>query len=204
MKGPHFPGFGGPSRLLAAVLWVLGAVGFFAAEALAAAALPGYGYDADYISTLGEPAVSPRAALMNAAFVLQGVCFAAAALLIARNRLWFMVFALCNGIGNILVAVVHSGQGSAWHGVGAALAIAGGNCAAIAGATLVSGSRGHRVASMTLGGVGLLCLLVTATSPAWVGAWERAAVYPIFAWQLLTAVQVLRRGGQAGSGLSMS
>lgn len=180
---------------VAALLWLLAAAGYLLAEAFAAAALPGYSYGADYISTLGDPSVSPRAPLMNAAFAVQGMCFAAAALLVttARKQLWFLVFAVGNGIGNVLIAVVHSGQGNPAHVVGAVLAIVGGNAAALVG----SGARlaaAYRTASITLGALGLVCLLVTATAPSQVGGWERGSVYPIFAWQILTAVMLLRAG----------
>ena len=190
----------------AAALWILGAAGYFAAEALAAAALPGYRYDADYISTLGNPAVSPRAVWMNAAFVLQGLCFAVAALLAThrwRRRHWFCAFAVANGIGNISIAVVHSGQGNTGHVIGAGLAIIGGNAAALSSAEWTAG-RWYRGASAVLGLTGLVTLLVTVVGAAQIGAWERAAVYPIFAWQLMTAGYLLSRSGQAGSGSSMS
>lgn len=194
---------------LAAALWLLGAAGYFAAEALAASALPNYGYGVDFVSTLGDPAISPRASLMNAAFVIQGVCFPVAAALIAarlvhrRNRLCFLGFALANGIGNVLVALVHSGQGNSWHIAGAALALLGGNAAAVAGSGLMR-SRAHRVTSLGLGGLGLVCLLVVASGVSPVGLWERGSVYPIFAWQVLTAVLLLRRQPGAGSASSIS
>ncbi len=190
----------------AAALWVLGAAGYFAAEALAAAALPGYRYAADYISTLGDPAVSPRAMWMNAAFALQGCCFAAAGLLAmhgSRRRRWFCAFAAANGIGNILIAIVHSGQGNTWHVIGAGLAIIGGNAAALSSAGWTA-PRWYRGAAVLLGLSGLVSLLVTLAGPAPIGVWERAAVYPIFAWQLMTAGYLLSRSGQAGSGPSMS
>lgn len=180
----------------AALLWLLGAAGYLAAEALAAAALPGYRYGTDYISTLGDPTVSPRAPLMNAAFAVQGVFFACAAALFARdaprsrNRVWFLVFAVGNGIGNVLIAVVHSGQGNPWHVVGAVLAIVGGNAAAVAGSG-APGATPYRMVSMALGALGLVCLLVTAAAPSQVGGWERGSVYPIFAWQILTAIMLL-------------
>ncbi|MCV7044022.1 DUF998 domain-containing protein [Mycobacterium frederiksbergense] len=192
---------------MAALLWLLAAAGYLAAEASAAVALPGYRYGTDYISTLGDPTVSPQAPLMNAAFAFQGVCFAVAAALFAtaaprtRNRLWFLVFAGANGIGNVLVAVVHSGQGNPWHVIGAVLAIAGGNGAALAGSGILT-STAYRATSITLGASGLVCLLVTAAAPSQVGAWERGSVYPIFAWQILTALVLLRR--QAGSASSIS
>lgn len=179
----------------AALLWLLAAAGYLLAEAFAAAALPGYSYRTDYISTLGDPSVSPRAPLMNAAFAVQGVCFAAAALLVApaRKQLWFLAFAVGNGIGNVLIAVVHSGQGNPAHIVGAVLAIVGGNAAALAGSGAPLAAA-YRTASITLGALGLVCLLVTATAPSQVGGWERGSVYPIFAWQILTAVMLLRAG----------
>lgn len=192
---------------LAALLWLLAAAGYLAAEAFAAVALPGYRYGTDYISSLGDPTVSPLAPLMNAAFAFQGVCFAVAAALFAagttpsRNRLWFLVFAIGNGVGNVLIAVVHSGQGNPWHVIGAVLAIAGGNGAALAGSGILT-STAYRATSITLGASGLVCLLVTAAAPSQVGAWERGSVYPIFAWQILTALVLLRR--QAGSASSIS
>ncbi|MDO3398734.1 DUF998 domain-containing protein [Mycolicibacterium neoaurum] len=189
----------------AAALWVLGAVGYFAAEALAAAALPGYRYGDDYISALGNPAVSPHATWMNVAFALQGLCFAAAALLAtraSRRRRWFSAFAVANGLGNILIAVVHSGQGNGWHVIGAGLAIIGGNAAALSGAGWPA-PRWYRGASALLGLTGLVCLAVTVVGPAAIGAWERAAVYPIFAWQLMTAGYLLSGRSHAGSGSSM-
>lgn len=188
---------------LAALLWLAGAVVYFAAEAAAVSALPGYSYVVDYVSTLGDPAVSPRAPMMNVAFAFQGVCFAAAALLVtrARKQLWYLAFAGANGVGNILIAVVHSGQGNSWHVVGAALALIGGNGAAIAGSALVA-SRPYRMASIALGAVGLVCLAVVAAGVSPVGLWERGSVYPIFAWQILIAVLLLRR--QAGSASSIS
>ncbi|MGU3649892.1 DUF998 domain-containing protein [Mycolicibacterium sp. A43C] len=190
----------------AAALWILGAAGYLVAEALAAAALPGYRYSADYISTLGDPAASPLATWMNAAFGLQGLCFAAAALLAtrgSRRHRWFSACAVANGIGNILIAVVHSGQGHSWHVIGAGLAIIGGNAAALTGAGW-SAPRWYRGASALLGLTGLACLAVTVAGPASIGAWERAAVYPIFAWQLMTAGYLLSGRSHAGSGSSMS
>jgi hypothetical membrane protein len=194
---------------LAAVLWILGAAGYFAAEAFAATAFSGYGYGTDLISTLGDPTVSPRASVMNGAFILQGLCFATGALLVTANaprtrkQLWFLAFALGNGAGNVLIALVHSGQGNAWHVVGAVLAICGGNAAAIAGSAVLM-SKPYRVASVALGGLGLLSLVIFGVGVQPDGAWERASVYPIFAWQILTAVYVLKAQPGAGSGSSMS
>jgi hypothetical membrane protein len=182
-----------------ALLWIAAAVGYFAAEAIAAAVLPGYSYALDYISTLGQPGSSPLAHLMNAAFVAQGVLFPAGAVLVAhrsrsRKALLFLSFAMLNGIGNLLVAAVHSGAGSSWHPVGAALAIVGGNAAVLTGAAALRpaiGLRSHRAASVVLGILGLLCLLLVALGTSPVGLWERGSVYPIFIWQVFTAATLL-------------
>lgn len=145
-----------------AALWVVAALWYFLAEALAAAAMPGYDYVIHYVSELGAPLISPRAALMNAAFFVQGLFFPVAAMLVigrsgARKSLPFLVFATISGVGNVLVSLVHAGTGSNWHLAGAVLAIAGGNAAILAG-TLVLGREiaptAYVLASGALGATG--------------------------------------------------
>jgi hypothetical membrane protein len=190
-------------------LWIGAALGYFVAEAIAAAAMvPTYSYATDYISTLGAPGRSPLAGLMNAAFVIQAILFpVGAALLVAggRNRKAsvFLAFAVLNGIGNLLVATVHSGpsgSGPDWHGVGAFLAIAGGNVAVLAGSSAIrraGASRTYRAVSVALGVLGLLCLaglvLDTSLTVLPIGIWERGSVYSVYIWQTLTAVYLIRR-----------
>jgi hypothetical membrane protein len=186
---------------IGALLWIVAAVGYFLAEAIAAAALPGYSYTADYISMLGQLDRSPHANLMNAAFVAQGVLFPVGAILLvcgarAGKALAFLAFAMINGIGNIVVATLHSGVGARMHVVGAALAIVGGNAAVLAGGAVLlyqAGSRTHRMVSVVLGTAGLGCLIATALGWPAVGVWERGSVYPTFVWQMFTAVELLRR-----------
>ena len=172
-----------------AVLWIASTVCFFTAEAIVAAAVPGYDYVTDYISMLGDPNSSPLAGLMNAAFIAQAITFPLGAWLVTRgtrlrNKLAVLTFATMNGLGNLLVASVHSGAGSVIHPIGASLAIAGGNLAALTGPA-------HRVTSAVLGGVGLLCLLLVALETPPVGLWERGSVYTIFGWQAYAAVRLL-------------
>jgi hypothetical membrane protein len=186
---------------IGALLWVVAALGYFLAEAIAAAALPGYCYATDYVSTLGQPARSPHADLMNVAFFAQGVLFPVGAILVvrgarARNALVFLCFAILNGTGNILVATVHSGVGARLHVFGAALAIVGGNAAILAGAAglrQLEPSRRHRVVSVVLGTIGLACLIGTALELPAVGSWERGSVYTIFIWQAYTGSNLLSR-----------
>jgi hypothetical membrane protein len=172
-----------------ALLWIASTVCFFTAEAIVASAVPGYDYATDYISMLGDPNSSPRAGLMNAAFIAQAIAFPLGAWLVTRGSrlritLAFLTFATINGLGNLLVASVHSGAGSVIHPIGASLAIAGGNLAALTGPA-------HRVTSVVLGGVGLLCLVLVALGTPLVGLWERGSVYTIFGWQAYAAVRLL-------------
>jgi hypothetical protein len=193
-----------------ALLWIASAVCYFVAEAVAAAALGTYGYATDFVSTLGDPQRSPHAAVMNAAFVMQALAFPLGAWLGSRGTrtrrapsfttLLFVSLAVCNGVGNLLVAAVHSGSGSTVHGVGAALALIGGNAAVLAGSAVLRPALpapAYRAVSIALGVLGLLCLLAVAYELQPIGAWERGSVYPIYAWQILTAVLLLarRRGG---------
>jgi hypothetical protein len=191
---------------LGALSWVVAALAYFVAEGVAAAAMvPSYSYATDYISTLGAPGRSPLAVLINAAFVTQAILFPVGTLLVVRGvavtrAWWFLAFAVLNGLGNLLVATVHSGVGSKWHVTGAVLAIAGGNAAALAGSAALrraGASRAYRVASVVLGVLGLLCLLAmtldTARTVLPIGIWERGSVYPIFIWQTITAGYLIGR-----------
>lgn len=185
-----------------AAVWIAAALGYLIAEAVAAAAIgPRYNYLIDYISSLGVPARSPRAAAMNAAFCWQGTLFLLGTLLVGpaashrtRYRAAFVLFATANAVGNILVAVVHSGSGAWVHGLGALLAIAGGNAAIVAGSTSLSKSIGapwYRVVSWLLAGAGYAGLTLFVLGANNVGLWERISVYSILLWQTLTAILLL-------------
>jgi hypothetical membrane protein len=186
-----------------ALCWGAAAIGYFSCEAVAAAAVEGYGYASDYISDLGRPGTSPRADLVNAAFFAQAVLFPAGAALVvrgvaARRAAGFLGLAVVNGIGNVLVATVHSGTGSKWHVAGAILAIAGGNAAVLLGSSVLrraGAARPYRTVSVAIGALGLLCLVAMAVDTSHavlpIGVWERGSVYPIFVWQAGTAVYLI-------------
>lgn len=188
-----------------ALCWTAAAIGYFAFEAVAAAAVEGYGYATDYISDLGRPGTSPHADLVNAAFLAQAVLFPAGAALVvrgvaARKAAGFLGLAVVNGIGNVLVATVHSGTGSKWHVAGAILAIAGGNAAVLLGSSVLrraGAARRYRAVSVALGALGLLCLVAMAVDTSHavlpIGVWERGSVYPIFVWQAGTAAYLIGR-----------
>ncbi|WP_255322747.1 DUF998 domain-containing protein [Mycobacterium kubicae] len=195
-----------PRRTAGAIAWIAAASGFLILEAMSAHAVPAYSYVHDYISSLGVPARSPRAGMMNAAFAVQGVLLLLGALLLAgasRHTRLFVGLVALNTVGNVVVAAVHSG--SPLHGWGALLAIAGGNAAILAGARCVPQlfeARWYRVLSQcvaALGFVGLVLFVVGAsgrTSVPWVGIWERLSVYSILLWQALSAVFALLSAGR--------
>jgi hypothetical membrane protein len=211
----------GQRRLLApsgAVLWIGAALTYLLLEAIAASAVvPAYSYATNYISALGVPAWSPRAAVMNTAFYLQGILFLAGGVLVARaagqRAVLFVGFAAANAVGNILVGGVHSvnraaGDGPGWHFVGAALAIVGGNAAIVAGSSVLTRAGApwaYRAVSVALAVVGFLCLAAVGVNTSHarlpIGAWERGSVYSILVWQLFTGVYLLagpvRRTGAA-------
>jgi hypothetical membrane protein len=169
-------------------------VSYLTLEALAAAAFRlSYSYLHNFISDLGAPAHSPFAWLMNTAFFVQGTLFLAGAILIRGPR-WLLAFAAANAVGNVLIALCHSG--SATHAAGAVLAIVGGNAAILAGSSIIGGW--HRAVSVALGLFGLLSFVVfvfalrnSGVGP--LGVWERCSVYSITAWELLTAARLLSR-----------
>jgi hypothetical membrane protein len=219
--------------IIAAVAWILAAAGYFVAEAVSARAFPGYSYATNYISDLGVPDVgpfqgrmidSPLHLVMNAAFVLHGVLFAVAAVLVTGGRRtasarWFRALAVVHAAGMVLVGSFHGSQSAVdsglavLHVAGAALAILGGNAAAVlAGVVLLrrgagtggrpGGSRSGRrwvgAASIVLGVagvVGLVMLEVDSGSSSVAllpdGVWERVAVYAVLAWDLLAGVTLL-------------
>jgi hypothetical membrane protein len=190
----------------AAACWLVAGIAYLSLEAIAAHALPGYGYAHNFISDLGRPD-SPLSPLMNGAFVVQGTLFFAGAALVARAALGrharlFVGCAAANAIGNVVVASVPSGSALAGvHVAGAALAILAGNAAILPGAPMVKTFVAHRfygAASYGLAALGLLsfALLAVASTaridvvlPA--AVFERTSVYTIIVWQMMSALQLL-------------
>ena len=202
---------------LAAGSWFAAAALYLASEGAAAWAFsPLYSYSHNYISDLGVPVCgavfdgraicSPLHALVNADFVLQGLLFFAAALAIARSMSRRMRYALVasaavNGIGISLVGLfpetAQAAGGPQLHALGALLAIVAGNATALISASGFrrSGLPGlHRAVSIALpcvAAVAFAMLLLARSRGATVGfpdgIWERASVYTITAWELLTA-----------------
>jgi hypothetical membrane protein len=209
----------------AGIAWVAAAVVYVGTEAIAASAFPGYSYSANYISDLGVPDVaefqgraidSPLHAVMNAGFVLQGVLYLVAAVVATRAlragpRRAFLALAVVHAVGITVVGLIHGSASSAasgigWmHVVGAGMAIIAGNGASIVagvGSGRVGAARAFRVASVALGVVGLVSLVVLQSlgGSDVDGIWERGSVYTVTAWELMAGVAVLvavRRAGRA-------
>jgi hypothetical membrane protein len=195
------------------LLWLVGPLGFWAAEALSASAFPGYSYATNYISDLGVPDVavfqgraldSPLHVVMNAGFVGQGLLFLIGLAMIAPSlrRTWgavlFLLFGSLHAVGFVLVAVVSGSAANAanglmvWHGVGAVMAIAGGNLMAMVSGWAMPTSRRSRWVGVTLGTLGFVSsalLLSHILLPD--GVWERGAVYTFLAWESATGALLL-------------
>jgi len=184
---------------------------FFISEATAAASVsPPYSYTGHYISELGVPGSTPLAWVMNLGFWLQGILFLAGAVLASRGsatgrRRLFIVLVAMTALGDVLVATFHGNalaagdtNAAVLHWWGTLLAILGGNAAIIVGSSVVAGlvkTRWYRAVSVSLAVLGYLSLLFVGHAVGQLnpGLWERGAVYPIFMWQMLSAVLLIAR-----------
>ena len=154
---------------------------FFVAEAIAAAATPGYSYRFGYISDLGAQ-TSPRHAVMNGSFVVQGALIALGLALSWRalgggpralgGKLSLAVCAL----GVALVGLAPEDVASGWHYAGAAANLVGSNVGA-----LLIGRRGGVLAG-AIGFCACLALGAEAYGGLGVGTVERLASYPFLLW----------------------
>jgi hypothetical membrane protein len=207
------------SRILAAagLFWFLAGSLFLITEAIAASGFPGYSYAHDFISELGVPYAdimdgrlvrSTHAVVMNGGFIAESLCFALAALSLARAwRGWsptlilFLLLGGAHAAGLVLIAVVHSGSRELaagtyhWHALGAGMAILGGNAAILVAARLLrhlGAPRAYIAASVAIALFGLLSLAVLLTGgivPE--GVAERGSVYAIAAWEILSGIVLL-------------
>ncbi|NEA35744.1 DUF998 domain-containing protein [Streptomyces sp. SID13031] len=207
------------ARTAGACALIVAAIQYVVLEAVTAAAWdnPTYSYAHNNISDLGVPSCggkvdgrvicSPLHTVMNTGFIVQGVLFALAALLLFRllpgPRQWiYPVLAVVHGIGFTLVGLFHGSpeagmDGSmAVHIFGAALLILGGNAAAIVvGRQLLNTHKRLGLTGITLGALGLLSLVVMgATSGHQISStFERGSVYTFIAAQLVAGIALLAR-----------
>jgi hypothetical membrane protein len=202
---------------LGAVVLVVNAVQWVVAEAVTAAAWtdPPYSYAANYISDLGVPdcgtqfqgrdICSPAHSLMNASFMVEGILFATAVVLLARlvegrARRVIIALALAHGVGMVLVGLFHGSPdgpsaGLVIHVAGAGVGILCANTIAIIAGSLRSLGQppAYRVFSITVGALGLLSEGFVSVSASTAGVFERGGVYSWLLWSVVTGTVVLVR-----------
>lgn len=187
-----------------ALCFSLGGLQYLLAEKLSALSWvnPRYSYSQNYISDLGIPFRSPLHNLMNSGFAIEGVLFFIACWLLCHNfngigRVVFIATGLIHAVGGVMIALFHSGgetTGLTLHQVGAVMAIAGGNlCLITVGCVMCfnAGFRRYGALSLILGCLGLLCMVTITYNIFPIGIIERASVYPITLWQILTGLGLL-------------
>jgi hypothetical membrane protein len=202
----------------AAITLIAAALEYMVTEAMTAAAwkTPAYSYASNWISDLGAPdcstfqgrvVCSPLHDVMNTGFILQGILFLIASILLLRlfSGAWrsvSLMLALIYSLGITLVGVFHGSTAATangtvtFHYLGAFMAMVGGNIAAI-----VAGFQWKRLEmprwygsmSVVLGFLGIACGVVLGTTIGRIpsGMCERASVYTILLWQLLTGIALL-------------
>ena len=213
-------------RTLAAATFLLGLTIYLAAEAITAAAWksPRYSYANNWISDLGSATSgvfqgrelnSPLHVVMNSGFIVQGILFGIATVLLSRTisgrRTFTAVTGVVTMIGYILVGTFHGSLQAQQNGTlplhftGATLAIVGGNVLA-----LVLGIHWRKtpetrligLVSIVVGAFGLVsvvALFLTFDAGLPSGAIERGSVYTIVIWQLAVAVALLRNRANSGA-----
>jgi hypothetical membrane protein len=216
--------------LVGAAVLVVNAVQWVVAEAVTAAAWtdPPYSYLTNYISDLGVPdcgaefqgrvLCSPLHSLMNTAFIVQGVLFAAGVLMLARlvsGRAHAIVvgLALAHGVGFVLVGSFHAAAdgpstGLVLHITGAGVGILAANSLAILAGSLGGGTRpaAYRIFSVAVGVLGILSVALVPLSTRTAGLFERGGVYSWLLWGLVTGVLLLvtqRRRAAVGQNVTV-
>lgn len=201
------------NRIGAACL-AMGGLIYLLAERISALAWqhPPYRYQFNYISDLGIPQCgslicSPLHNVMNSGFAAEGLLFFCGCLLLFPrvNNRWALLLAGVHGAGGVLIALFHGGGiagGITLHQTGAVMAIGGGNLCLIAvglhAIFLAPGANEDRrlrarfgYFSLLLGGFGLLSMLAIPSALFPIGIIERASVYPITTWQIVTGFALL-------------
>jgi hypothetical membrane protein len=216
------------TRRAGAVALIVAAVQYVVLEAVTAAAWkdPRYSYSYNFISDLGVPSCggevdgrtvcSPQHVVMNTGFVLHGVLFVVAAVLLyrllpGRPRWVCLALAVVHGAGITLVGLVHGSPEAAadgtmaWHILGAMMAIFGGNLLwIVVGSHLLRSGTGSGpgrwlgIALIAIGVFALACALLLETvniGTDVAAVFERAAVYPIMVAEFVVGVTLLALRG---------
>ncbi|NKY67247.1 DUF998 domain-containing protein [Weissella hellenica] len=171
---------------------------------------PDYHYLSNFISDLGVPIItraidSPLYYVMNTGFVLYGILFILAIYLLkglfTKHNNFIFSLASIEGLGIILVGFFPGYQwwGAVFHGIGATMAIVGGNVFLILiGKFIAQQARSKKFTyfSYLLGAIGLLsfiiCLLITSMTE-YAATFERLSVYTIMLWDFVLAGYLIRK-----------
>lgn len=198
---------------LGAACWIA-SLEFFAAQAVAQSAWVGhYSLSENTISDLGATVRgivrlgsysayvnSPLHVLMNASFVvtgllmLLGMYFLRGAWPGKRRALWGAALFALAGIGKIVVGIFPKNINTTAHEVGS-LGIVFANIAIVLLGLALSGPRTRWLAgaSLVLGGIGLVGLIMFAGGSHLVGLAERLADYPVFVWMVWLGIHFRHR-----------
>ena len=202
---------------LAGGLLVLAAVGYVLIEAIVATAWsnPPYDYLQNLVPSLGSTACgpyngqfvcSPLHGLMNTMFVVHGLLFAIAGVLLSRllagrRRTVVVILSVLYAVGLSMITIFHHAAGMAvivrvLNISGAFLAIFAGGVIAILAATQAGGLRFPRWTtwvSMILGVIAILGGVVFfALSIGPLGVRERVSIYPLLLWQIVAGLVLVR------------
>lgn len=214
------PGARSPILASIGLLWVAAPIWYFACEAIAASAFPGYSYATFFISDLGVPdggaldgrtLDSPLHAVMNAGFLGEGLLFGIGLALLApalrrgASGGAFLLLGAIHAAGIALVGLVPGSPANAenglmiFHIVGAIAAIAGGNLTAIVSHRAVPQLGRYRALGPILGALGFVsAALLVGHLLLPDGISERGAVASFMVWQLGAGIALWRAGRRAG------
>lgn len=195
-------------------LFLLATIVYFLSEAIAAMAWnnPHYSYSYNYISDLGIPIItvfdgrsinSPLHAVMNVGLISYAVLSMLAFCGISKVKIipdkWRnmgIILALLHGIGVVMVGVFpgYDWWGITFHGIGAALAIFGGNLAIISLGLHLQFNRRKWFANLSLwlGIIGITGLFVCiGIHQDFKGLFERISIYSILLWEIIFAIVLI-------------
>lgn len=213
---------------------------YVTAEGVSAAAWshPAYRYSVNAISDLGvrscgdlagHPICSPRHAVMNTAFITHGIVFAVAVFLLApllahRHGRRVRMLGVVTGVGLLLVGTFPGSPEAVANGTivlhtsGAALAIFGGNLAAMSAGVGLR-RQAHRCLGITLVTLGVAGTVSMVVMFAWaalvsssgvitgVAVAERASVYTIMVAEILVGIAAfaaIRRRARGTTGNALA
>ena len=205
--------------VLGALLMIVGAATFWTAAAVTAAAWshPAYSYRHDVISDLGDPVRhdflldhtinSPLYFVMNFGFVLEGLLYGVAVVLLCRifgerGRKTLLLTGELQAFGLVLISVFHEQSLNSFemgiHWVGAFLILVG--ALTIFLVAVLGGQAGapnwYRILSGVLAPLVVLSFVALVTVPALAlaigaGAMERTAMWGVLVWQVITGIMLL-------------